>query len=77
MKKWHWYVYIIECMDGLFYTGLTWKPELRFDQHLLGLGGKFTALHKVKGLVYLEQHDNIEVARQREKQIKNWNRNKN
>lgn len=25
MNKWKWYVYIIECNDGLYYTGVTWN----------------------------------------------------
>lgn len=77
MKKyWKWYVYILECLDGTFYTGLTWKPELRLDQHLSGLGGKYTARHGVKKLVYVEEHTDLSVARSREGQIKDWNRSK-
>lgn len=75
-NKWKWYVYILECKDGLYYTGMTWKPSLRFDQHLSGLGGKFTALHGVNQLVYLEEHDDLEIARRRELQIKDFSRKK-
>ena len=77
MKKgWKWFVYIIECKDGTYYTGMTWKSELRFDQHASGLGGKYTRIHGVKRLVYLEEHDDLEVARKREKQIKGWSKSK-
>ena len=69
---WKWYVYIIECKDSTYYTGLTWKPDIRWTQHLSGLGSKYTAKHKPKKLVYLEEHDDLEVARKREKQIKDW-----
>ncbi|MBI2012151.1 GIY-YIG nuclease family protein [Candidatus Daviesbacteria bacterium] len=75
-NQWSWYVYIIECRDGTYYTGLTWKPELRFEQHLSGLGGKYTAKHGVKRLVYFEQHNDYEQARIREKQIKGWSQDK-
>lgn len=71
-KQWKWYVYIIECLDGTYYTGLTWKPEVRLEQHLSGLGSKYTAQHGVKGLVYYEEHLDYEEARVREKQVKNW-----
>lgn len=74
--NWHWYVYIIECKDGTYYTGLTWKPELRYEQHLSGLGGKYTRLHGVKKLVYYEEHSDYDLARTREKQIKNWSQEK-
>lgn len=74
--SWKWYVYIIECKDGSFYTGRTWKPELRYDQHLSGLGGKYTARHGVKRLAYLEEYENFEEAFLREKQLQGWTREK-
>lgn len=73
---WNWYVYIVECLDGSYYTGCTWNPGARLDQHLTGLGSKYTEMHGVKRLVYTEQHNDLEVARKREKQIKDWNRRK-
>jgi len=76
MKQWKWYVYIIECLDGTYYTGLTWKPEVRYEQHLSKFGGKYTSKHGVKNLVYLEEHTDLELARSREKQIKDWNQSK-
>lgn len=76
MKPWKWYVYIIKCLDETYYTGLTWKPEVRYDQHTSGLGGKYTARHGVKKLVYLEEHNNLETARKRERQIKDWSQEK-
>ena len=75
-QSWKWYVYIIECIDGFYYTGMTWKPDLRRIQHLSGFGSEFTSRHKPKEVVYLEEYDNLEEARRREKQIKGWTRNK-
>ena len=75
-KRWKWYVYVIECMDGTYYTGLTWKPELRLDQHLSGLGCKYTKEHGVKKVAYFEDHDDLSVARKRKRQIKDWNQTK-
>lgn len=73
-KKWKWYVYIIECLDKSYYVGMTWKPEIRLEQHLSGFGSKYTAKHGVKKLVYLEEYENLEEARLREKQLKGWTR---
>ena len=73
---WKWYVYIIECDDKTYYTGLTWKPNLRWTQHLSGFGSKYTTKHKPKKLVYLEEYDDFEQARRRERQIKNWSQKK-
>lgn len=75
-KQWKWYVYILECENQTYYTGLTWKPELRYDQHLSGLGGKYTEKHKPRKLVYLEEHQDLATARNREKQIKDWSQDK-
>ena len=74
--KWKWFVYIIECLDNSYYTGRTWKPELRYDQHVSGLGGEYTAEHGVKRIVYIEEFDDFEQASLREKQIKGWTRKK-
>ena len=76
MSRWKWYVYILELKNGLYYTGMTWKPEARFDQHLSGLGSKYTSRYGVKKLVYVEEHEELELARQREIQIKDFSQKK-
>jgi putative endonuclease len=76
MPEWKWYVYILECKDRTYYTGLTWCIPNRWEQHLSGLGSKYTAKHGVKRLVYYEEHNNLEVARKRERQIKKWSQEK-
>jgi len=75
-KQWKWYVYIIECLNNTYYTGITWNPNIRYEQHLSKFGSKYTAKHGIKKLAYLEEHTNLETARQREIQIKNWNQEK-
>ncbi|MCX6811596.1 MAG: GIY-YIG nuclease family protein [Candidatus Berkelbacteria bacterium] len=75
-KRWKWYVYILECRNDTYYTGLTWDPNIRLEQHQSQFGSKYTSRYGVKKLVYLEEYDNLETARIREKQIKDWNRNK-
>ncbi len=76
MPKWKWYVYIIECNDSTYYTGLTWNVSNRFEQHISKLGSRYTREHGVKRIAYVEEHDNLEVARNRELQIKDWSRAK-
>jgi len=53
---------------------MTWKPGLRWRQHLSGLGSKYTSRHKPKKLVYLEEYEHFEEARKRERQVKDWSR---
>lgn len=76
MNKWHWYVYIIECLDSTYYTGCTWTISIRMDQHISRLGSKYTRKHGFKKLVYFEEHDDLKEARRREKQIKDWSQKK-
>lgn len=74
--QWKWFVYILECVDRSYYTGMTWQADTRWTQHLSGLGSKYTEKHKPKRVAYLEEYDNLEEARLREKQIKGWTRQK-
>lgn len=74
--NWKWYVYIIECLDDTYYTGMTFQPAQRLEQHISGLGSAYTSKHGVKKLAYYEEYENLEQARLRERQIKNWSQAK-
>jgi putative endonuclease len=37
-----WYVYLVECRDGTYYTGCTTDIKRRLDQHNAGMGAKYT-----------------------------------
>ncbi|MFA7253767.1 MAG: GIY-YIG nuclease family protein [Patescibacteria group bacterium] len=76
MANWHWYVYIIECLDKTYYTGMTWNVANRLDQHVSGLGSKYTGKHGVSKLAYYEEFNDLEMARNREKQLKGWSQEK-
>lgn len=76
MGGWKWYVYIIECVDGLYYTGMTWNLQNRLEQHKLGNGSKFTSRHGFKTLRYVEEFSDITQAREREHQLKDFSRKK-
>ncbi|KKR80564.1 MAG: GIY-YIG domain protein [Candidatus Daviesbacteria bacterium GW2011_GWA1_41_61] len=75
-KQWRWYVYIIECKDGTYYTGRTWNINIRYEQHSAGNGSAYTAKHGVKALVYYEEHFDYQDACRRELQIKDWSQEK-
>jgi len=74
--KWKWHVYIIECLDGLYYTGMTYNLEKRLEQHRTGKGSNFTSKHGFKQLKYSEEFANLSEAREREKQLKDFSRKK-
>lgn len=70
------YTYILECIDGSFYTGSTWDLERRLWQHQQGLGANYTAKRLPVKLIYCEFYDRIDHAFYREKQIQGWSRKK-
>lgn len=74
--RWKWYVYILECEDKSYYTGVTWKPDNRWTQHLSGVGSNYTSKHKPIKVAYIEEYESLEEARLRENQIKGWMRTK-
>lgn len=41
MNKKTWHVYILECIDGSFYTGVTNDLDKRMELHALGKGSKY------------------------------------
>ena len=41
MNKKEWYVYILECSDGSFYTGVTNDLDKRMNLHATGKGSKY------------------------------------
>ena len=49
-----WYLYILECKDGTFYTGITDDVQRRFEQHNAGKGAKYTRGRGPLKLVYQE-----------------------
>lgn len=64
------YVYIISCIDGSFYTGYTKNIDARLKLHESGKGARYTRMHKPQKIAYLEVLDTRAQAMKREKQIK-------
>jgi putative endonuclease len=68
------YVYIVECCDGSFYTGLAINVKERLGQHNSGKGAKYTRSHLPVKLVYVETCESLSDAMKRERQIKKMKR---
>ncbi len=64
------YVYMLLCEDGSYYTGYTKNIDLRLKQHKIGTGARYTKIHRPKKLVYIEKFDAIREAMKRERKIK-------
>ena len=60
--------------NGTIYIGSTTDLVGRAWQHRNGVAQGFTRKHGCKLLVWYEQHDDLQSARQRELQMKKWKR---
>ena len=65
-----WHVYIIECNDGSFYTGITNDLDKRITAHNGGHGAKYTKSRRPVHLRYSEPASDRGQASQREYAIK-------
>jgi putative endonuclease len=70
------HMYILECVDGSYYTGSTTDLKRRLKQHQNGEGAKHTARRLPVKLIYCEFYDCVSDAFYREKQVQGWSRKK-
>ncbi|MFA7420052.1 MAG: GIY-YIG nuclease family protein [Melioribacteraceae bacterium] len=70
------WVYILQCSDGSYYTGVTNNLEIRLLEHEQGLHEGYTATRLPIKLVYQCEFSDPLTAIEREKQIKGWTREK-
>lgn len=69
------YVYILASKkNGTLYIGMTNDLETRVLQHKQKINEGFTSKYDVINLVYFENHQYVNDAIKREKQLKKWNR---
>ena len=72
-----WYVYILECADGSFYTGMTKDPGLRLEEHNSGLDpSAYTFPRRPVRLVWAQSFPSRDQALTGEHQVKGWSRAK-
>jgi predicted GIY-YIG superfamily endonuclease len=64
------YVYILLCIDGSFYTGYTKDLDERTRQHENGKGAKYTKAHRPQKVAYVELFGTRSSAMKRERAIK-------
>ena len=70
------FVYILECKDGSYYTGITWNLEKRIGEHNLGVKTPIQPGRRPTKLVYWENFKTRIEAAKREREIKGWRREK-
>jgi putative endonuclease len=73
----YWWVYIVQCSDDSYYTGITHNINQRIKQHNSGTkagGAKYTRARGPVQLVYLQQYSSHIEAARREIEIKKLKR---
>ena len=69
------YVYIMSNKSrSVVYVGATSNLFERAYQHKNGFGSEFTKKYNCHDLVYFQFYERIEIAIERERKIKKWNR---
>lgn len=67
-------VYMLECVDGSLYTGITNDLPKRWAAHLAGKASRYTRSHPVQKIVYTRKCRTKSTALKRELQIKKLRR---
>lgn len=70
------YVYMLKCIDGSYYTGHTDSIEVRLAQHNQGLCSGYTSKRRPLELVFVQTFGERIEALEAEFQIKKWSRKK-
>jgi putative endonuclease len=73
-RKAKWVVYMLECSDRSFYTGITNNLKKRIETHNTGKGAKYTRSRLPVKLIYREKHISKSSAMKREIEIKKYSR---
>jgi len=69
------FVYILECFDKTFYTGITTNLDRRIKEHNNSkLGAKYTKVRRPVKLIYSKNFDNRSEASIEEARIKKLSR---
>jgi predicted GIY-YIG superfamily endonuclease len=70
MRPGGWYLYILKCCDGTFYTGITNNLARRIEQHNDGNASRYTRSRTPVILIYKEACKNKSSALKKECRIK-------
>ena len=70
------WVYILRCADGSYYTGHTDDLERRLAEHHLGQIAGYTAMKRPVTLVFSDACSTRDEALAAERRIKGWSRKK-
>ena len=72
----YFFVYILKCADGSFYTGHTDNLEKRIGEHRSGMLDCYTFSRRPIEVVFVQHCSSRYEALAAERKIKNWSRKK-
>lgn len=67
-----WFVYILECADGSYYTGITCDLARRVAEHKSGKGARYTRIKGVRDLLWSMECGDRSAASKLEARIKSF-----
>jgi len=65
-----WFLYLLECVDGSIYTGITVDLEARYAAHVNGTGARYTRSHPPLRLLASEVYADRSAASRAEHRVK-------
>ena len=71
-----WFCYMVRCADRSLYVGVATDVGERIKVHNWGCGAAFTAKRRPVSLVWQQRFENQRDARERERELKGWRREK-
>jgi len=76
MKQFYVYMYMLASRSRRLYVGMTSELERRVAEHKSKAIPGFTSRYNIDHLVWYESTDSVIDAAERERQLKNWRREK-
>jgi len=64
------FVYLLLCEDGSYYTGYTKNVMSRFERHRKGHGARYTRMYKPREVAYVQEFRTRVAAMRMERKIK-------
>lgn len=69
-----WFLYLLECLDGSLYAGISPDPGARFLQHCRGSGARYTRSHPPSRLLAAQAFPSRSAASIAEHRLKQLRR---
>ena len=69
-RKTPWFLYLIECLDGSIYTGITTNVAARYTAHTNGKGARYTRMHPPARLLASVEYPDQSSALKAEYRVK-------